>query len=110
MQQESGTSCQTEMTMNEVESLWKLREENTTLQMEVEALRQKCSQLEQDNIELRAGNTKDREKLTHSQLTEECFESDDNKVRYYTGLTNWNLFLTLLSFVQLFLNTTKCSD
>ena len=109
MQKESGTSCKTEVTMNELEGLERLKEEKMALQTGVEGLQQKCIQLEQDNIHLREENQRDLEKLAQTQLTEECFKHDDNKVRYYTGLTNWNLLFTLLSFVRPFLNTSNHS-
>ena len=38
------------------------------------------------------------------------FKGDDEKVRYYTGLTNWNLLLIIIQFVQPFINVHNRSS
>ena len=88
-------ATQTVLTGIEVDSL-----ANST--KEVEELRQRCVQLEQDNSVLRAEKKELSEKIT--VLNEAFFKDDDEKVKFYTGLTNWNLLLIVFQFVQPFLN------
>ena len=95
---------QTVLTMNEVESLVKSEAHHTK---EIEELQQRCAQLEQDNARLRAEKQELKEKIT--VLNEDFFKDNDEKVRFYTGLTNWNLLLIVIQFVQPFLNTCNRS-
>ena len=67
----------------------------------MEELRQRCVQLEQDNSVLRAEKKELSEKIT---VLNEAFFKDDEKVKFYTGLTNWNLLLIVFQFVQPFPN------
>jgi len=97
-------TMQTELTGNEVESLVKSEMQHSR---EVEELRQRCAQLEQESTRLRAEKEELRERIT--VLNEAFFEDDNEKVKFYTGLTNWNLLLTVVQFVQPFLNTCNRS-
>ena len=63
---------------------------------DLEELKKKCSQLEQDNVRLRAEKEELRVKTT--ELNEDFFKDDNEKVRFYTGLTNWNLLSNLSTF------------
>ena len=74
---------------------------------EIEELQQRCAQLEQDNARLRAKKQELKEKIT--VLNENFFKDNDVKIRFYTGLTNWNLLLIVIQFVQPFLNTSNHS-
>lgn len=49
---------------------------------------QVCSRLRQDKIALRGKRDNLREKLARCTLTEEFFRGNDERVKYYTGLTN----------------------
>ena len=42
-------------------------------------------------------------KLKKHSLDEAAFENDDNKVRYYTGLSTWKLLMVLFGYVQSYL-------
>ena len=95
---------QTVITMNEVESLMKSETQHVK---ELGELRQTCAQLEQDNTRLRAETKELREQIT--KLDEEFFKDDDEKVKFYTGLTNWNLLVIVMQFVQPFLNRSNRS-
>ena len=90
----TARATQTVLTGIEVDSLV-----NST--KEVAELRQRCVQLEQDNSVLRAEKKELSEKIT--VLIETFFKDDDEKVKFYTGLTNWNLLLIVIQFVQPFL-------
>lgn len=41
-----------------------------------------------------------RKEVKESRLDEDTFKDDDEKVRYYTRLTNWKVLLLLFTFVQ----------
>ena len=62
--------CQTEMTMNELEGLLRLKGERRWLcnQRYIEGLQQKCTQLEQDNIHLREENQRDQNMQCENKL------------------------------------------
>ena len=49
-----------------------------------------------------------REKVT--ALDYECFKDDNEKVRFYTGLTNWSLLLIVFQFVQPFIYASHRSS
>ena len=99
----TATGTQTVLTVNEVESLVKSEAQYTK---ETEELKQRCGQLEQDNTRLRSEKQELREKTV---LNEDFFKDDNEKVRFYTGLTNWNLLLIVIQFVQPFPNTCNRS-
>ena len=54
---------------------------------------------------------KKQEKLIHDlQYGEECFENNDQKVRFFTGLHSWCTLNTLFKFVEPSLNSTaRCT-
>ena len=72
-------------------------------------LQQRCAQLEQDNARLRAEKQELKEKIT---VLNEDFKDNDEKVRFYIGLTNWNLLLIVIQFVQPWIseNTIRIID
>ena len=91
------TTCtQTILTISEMDSLAKA-------EAEVKELKQICAKLEEENAALRAEKKELQGKS--KALDEDFFRDDDEKVRYYTGLTNWNLLVTLIQFVQPSLST-----
>ena len=85
-----------------------LRNEKAKMQTK---LQQECAQLNQDNIALRTEKEEMRPKdiVVRAELKEDFFKNDDEKVRYYTGLTNWKLLLIIYQFVQPCLNTASRS-
>lgn len=97
-------STQTLLTMNEVESLVELKEQHNSACREVTELQEKCEKLEQDNTSLRAEKEDLSQKVARLELNEDFFKDNDERVRYYTGLTNWNLLLIVIQFVQPFIN------
>ena len=51
-----------------------------------------------------------REKIESSEINEEYFRDNDEKVKYYTDLPNWNLLLIILQFVEPYLATNyRCT-
>ena len=66
----------------------------------VDNLQEECSRLRQDNVALRGERDDLREKLARCTLTEKFFRGNDERVKYYTGLTNWNILSILMQFVE----------
>ena len=67
-------------------------------------LREQCRSLIDDNQELRAEKGALKEKVLSLEITEQSFKDNDEKIKFYTGLTNWSLFALVFQFVQPFLN------
>ena len=101
---DSTKTVQTLMTMNDVENLEELKEQHRSLCREVKILQEQCQTLQQDNTELRAEKEALQEKIRQLELNKDLFKNNDERVHYYTGLTNWNLLLILIQFVHPFLN------
>ena len=72
--------------------------------MKLKILQEQCQTLQQDNIELIAEKEALQKKIRQVKLNKDFFKNNDERVRYYTGLTNWNLLLILIQFVQPFLS------
>jgi len=92
----------------------KLQEEKSKLVQKVEALsstckqlRSRCEQLEVDNTSRAEEMEKIEKHLKLSTFDEDSFKNNDEKVRFYTGLTNWNILLTLFTYLQSYLPVTS---
>ena len=88
----TATDSQTVPTMK-----WKAQLSQRHTIRKKQELQQRCAQLEQDNARLRAEKQELKEKIT---VLNEDFKDNDEKVRFYIGLTNWNLLLIVIQFVQ----------
>lgn len=74
----------------------KLKKEHDELQLE-------CAQLQHDNVK-RVREMKEMEiQLKHATFDEDSFRNDDEKVRFFTGLTNWDILSKLFHFVTPYL-------
>lgn len=89
----------------------KLQEEKAELVQKVEALtstceqlRSRCDQLEIDNSSRTEEMEEKEKRLRLSALDENSFRDNDEKVRFYTGLTNWSILHTLYTYVQPYLH------
>ena len=87
--------------MNDVKDLENLKQQVD----ELHTMRQSCEQLQQDNSRLIRENKELQRKLISREINEDSFKDDDEKVKYYTGLTNWNLLVIVIQFVEPHLNT-----
>jgi len=92
----------------------KLQEEKSKLVQKVEALsstckqlRSRCEQLEVDNTSRAEEMEKIEKHLKLSTFDEDSFKNNGEKVRFYTGLTNWNILLTLFTYLQSYLHVTS---
>ena len=61
--------------------------------------------LQLDNKRLFAEVKELREKIESSEINEEFFRNNDEKVKYYMGLPNTNLLLIVIQFVEPYLAT-----
>ena len=70
------------------------------LESSCQELKVKCERLEKDN----SCHVKERkimeERLQETLLDEESFRENDDKVLFYTGLTNWRILFVVFTFVQ----------
>ena len=70
------------------------------LESSCQELKVKCERLEKDN----RCHVKERkimeERLQETLLDEESFRENDDKVLFYTGLTNWRILFVVFTFVQ----------
>ena len=57
------------------------------------------SRLEQDIQQLREDNRHLREAITRQALDEQSLESDNNKVRFFTGLPSFTILMALYNFI-----------
>lgn len=64
--------------------------------LDSESKEQVCS-LQLDNKRLFAKVKELREKIKSSEINEDFFRNNDEKMKYYTGLPNWNLLLIVFS-------------
>ena len=87
----------------------KVKEEKAELVQKVEALsftceqlRSQCDQLEIDNSS-RTEEIEEEKCLRLSALDENLFWDNDEKVWFYTRLTNWSILHTLFTYVQSYL-------
>ena len=55
--------------------------------------KEQVSSLQLDNKRLFAKVKELREKIKSSEINEDFFRNNDEKMKYYTGLPNWNLLL-----------------
>lgn len=65
-----------------------------------EQLSSQCAQLAHENANYAAKLKETEEQLRILVINEDSFKENDEKVRFYTGLTNWDLLLTLFTFIQ----------
>ena len=63
------------------------------------------SSLQLDSKRLFAEVKELREKIKSSEINEEFFRNNDEKVKYYTGLPKWNLLLIVFQFNEPYLAT-----
>lgn len=78
----TSTKMQTELTFNDIENIMT---EKNDLEKETMCLRQ-----ENDNL---------RKELEGLKLTEDTFREKDEKVLFYTGLSNWKTLFCLFSYI-----------
>ena len=104
---------QTETTMSEIEDLLLIKNEVDDtrrkcmlLKAELEVMKQK---FDEDSMKLRAKTKEVNEAIKKIEFSEDNFKEDDEKVRFYTGLTNWSLLAIIVHFVQPFTNVHNCS-
>ena len=70
------------------------------LQSSCAELKAKCAKLEGDNSCHIREQRVIEERLKETILDEDSFRDDDEKVLFYTGLTNWKILFVVFSFVQ----------
>ena len=89
-------SCQTSIMSSQLDSL----EELEKLKKECKELKLKCTQLMTDNLE----HVKEKEDLKKSlklvTYDKNSFFDNNEKVRFFTGLTNWEVLLKLFEYIQ----------
>ena len=73
------------------------------LQSSSEELKARCARLEEDNSCPVREQKVTEERLKEMILDEDSLRENDEKVLFYTGLTNWNniILFVLFNFVQL---------
>uniref|UniRef100_UPI00358E3B3F uncharacterized protein n=1 Tax=Myxine glutinosa TaxID=7769 RepID=UPI00358E3B3F len=74
---------------------------------DIRALEKNVEELQKDNIALRTQVCGLEEKIRATGLQEEHFQSNDAKLRFYTGLPSWAIFLPLFTFTSCALPTCK---
>ena len=86
-----SVSCQTEVSswyFISKEEHGKLKEDYEKMKKEHEKLQLKCAQLQDDNFK-RVREKKEMQ--MHATFDEDSFRDDDEKVRFFIGLTNWDI-------------------
>ena len=98
----TGVSClQTDMDASDVvakEDFVKLEKEFEELKKEHQELEKQCQQLLIRKAE--EGLPAPNPHVAYYNFKEEQFVNDDNKVRFFTGLTNWEILSKLYKFVH----------
>ena len=74
---------------------------------ELKELKRRCTELEADNISYSKEKAEVDKRLNSLLFNEQAFQNEDGKVRFYTGLTNWNLLSTLFTFIMPHLPTSS---
>ena len=107
----TGTASSTAMTMQDIEVL---EGDNLNLRNENSLLLSKCEQLQMENQRLMDENTYLKErykelnesrtvaenKLNTLNFTEASLRDDDDKVKYYTGLSSFAVLMALFNFLS----------
>ena len=98
------------LSLNDIFKLENAFEEAESLKSTCEELKLKCTQLETTAAVCLKENKVANDKLKTYVMNEGTLKDDDEKVRYYTGLTNWYVLSYLFSYVQPYLvNHTSLS-
>ncbi len=92
---ESGVGVQTDETCQDIE-MKALKEQNKL----IPKMNVKIEHLKEENKQLTRANKVLNEELSVFILTEESLQSNDEKILYYTGLTSWDVFSKLLTYVK----------
>ena len=87
-----------------------LRRENDLLKQSEQSCQDKIEELKRENERLICFDDQLKVKLEAHTLNEENFRNDDKKVLFYTGLSTWELLLTLFTYVQPNLSCTAKSS
>ena len=87
-----------------------LRRENDLLKQSEQSCQDKIEELKKENERLICFDDQLKVKLEAHTLNEENFRNDDKKVLFYTGLSTWELLLTLFTYVQPNLSCTAKSS
>ena len=91
-------TCQTALIQSDITQLESCSCELKALKAEHTELKAKYDQIQQEKMKL-------EQSLASIAMTQRSFKDNDEKVRFYTGLTNWNVLLSLFTFVQPHLST-----
>uniref|UniRef100_UPI00358F4C34 uncharacterized protein n=1 Tax=Myxine glutinosa TaxID=7769 RepID=UPI00358F4C34 len=78
-----------------------------TERKDIRALEKNVEELQKDNIALRTQVCDLEEKMRATGLQEEHFQNNDAKLRFYTGLPSWAIFVPLFTFTSRALPTCK---
>ena len=90
------------LSLNDIFKLENASDEVESLKSTCEELKLKCTQLETTAVCLKKSKEAN-DKLKTYVMNEDTLKDDDEKVRYYTGLTNWYVLSYLFSYVQPYL-------
>ena len=85
-------ACQTALIQSDITQLESCSCELKALKAEHTELKVKYDQIQQEKMKL-------EQSLASIAMTQRSFKDNDEKVRFYTGLTNWNV-LSLFTFVR----------
>ena len=100
-----GIPVQAELTSQQVSELQEgvtlLQKEKSYLVSEVESLQMKVKGECKEEIDSLQSKNKELQSEVHQlTLNEDSFRDDNQKVLYYTGLTNWELLNVLFQYVK----------
>lgn len=91
------------LSLNDIFKLENTSEEVDSLKSTCEELKLKCTQLETAAAMNLKKSKEDNDKLKPYVMNEDTLKDDNEKVRYYTGLTNWYVLSYLFSYVHPYL-------
>lgn len=80
-----------------------LKRENSRLMLECSALKDECQSLREECEQLK----KKLETDTDQCLTDGSFQDDNAKVKYYTGLPNFETLMAVFSFIDSVVQSTR---
>ena len=94
--------CQTEVSACDfiTKEEHEIKERYEKLKKEHEELNLKCDQLQDDNLKWVWEKEEIEMKLKLETFNGASFKNDNEKVRFFTGLTNWEILSTLFQFVR----------
>ena len=81
----------------------KLKEVHEGLKNDHDELREKCAKLLVDNSQGVREKEELEKRLKLATYDEDCFRGNNDKVRFFTGLTNWDILTKLFQYVKPYL-------